>query len=252
MSSPPERQGAVAYIRTSTARQDLSPDAQREAIRVWAERRKIEIISWHEDRGTKGASEPETRAVLVAALASVKRKRAKYLVAARLDRFARSVMVTDKIRLLSAGAGGLVVCADGSLGEGGDDPMTTMLLQIQAAVAQFEAAVIRHRIRAALDTKRRGGRRMGSVPLGWQLRAACSCKTPCPERKLKSGEIAVCERLEPNKIERRAGKLAARLRGQGSSLREIGEALRSKGYEPRGKSWHKQTVKALLAACAQW
>lgn len=46
---PPDATRAVAYIRCSTLRQDLSPDAQRASMSAWAERNSVTPSS----RGTK-------------------------------------------------------------------------------------------------------------------------------------------------------------------------------------------------------
>jgi hypothetical protein len=41
---------AVAYIRCSMSRQDLSPDAQAAAIREWPQLQGVEVVAIHEDR----------------------------------------------------------------------------------------------------------------------------------------------------------------------------------------------------------
>ena len=41
----PDPKQAVAYLRCSTDRQDLSPDAQREAIRVWTASLVIVVVA---------------------------------------------------------------------------------------------------------------------------------------------------------------------------------------------------------------
>ena len=38
---------AVAYVRMSTDRQDLSPDAQRAAIERWAKGAGVKVVAWH-------------------------------------------------------------------------------------------------------------------------------------------------------------------------------------------------------------
>ena len=47
---------AIAYLRCSTNRQDLSPETQREAIRTWAEQSYVTIVSWHFDKGVSGGA----------------------------------------------------------------------------------------------------------------------------------------------------------------------------------------------------
>ena len=50
----PDPKRAIAYLRCSTSRQDLSPETQREAIHAWAEREGVTVVAWQVDTGVCG------------------------------------------------------------------------------------------------------------------------------------------------------------------------------------------------------
>jgi len=47
---------AVAYLRVSTDRQELGPEAQRAAIEAWATREGVTVAAWHVEAGVSGAA----------------------------------------------------------------------------------------------------------------------------------------------------------------------------------------------------
>jgi len=243
------RSGAVAYIRTSTSRQELSPAAQRHAIETWACARDVEVLVWHEDLGSSSQARVEDRPVLAAAILDVRRKNAEFLVAARADRYDRKGSVSDQIRNYTALSGGCMVSADGALGDGSqDDPTSKFIHQIMALVREYEVDILRSRVREGLATKRRDQKRTGSIPHGWMLANTCSCTPRCRVRSLSDGSQAQCERLVPDRESRAAACLAAELQSKGFSLRKIGSELEGAGYRSRGARWHAQSVKDLIAA----
>src|SRR4051812_41386352 len=84
---------AIGYIRVSTTRQELGPEAQRASIEAWAAQRGVRIASWHEDRGVSGSAPIEARPGLLAAITAVREHRAGTLAVARRDRLARDIVV---------------------------------------------------------------------------------------------------------------------------------------------------------------
>jgi DNA invertase Pin-like site-specific DNA recombinase len=136
---------AVAYLRASTDRQDLSPDAQAAAIEAWANR----------EGGLLGAIE------------SVKATGAGILVVARRDRLARDVLVAAMVERLVEREGGRILTADGA--GNADGPEGQLLRGVMDLFAQFERAIIRARTRAALAVKKARGERTGGIPLGSRL-----------------------------------------------------------------------------------
>ncbi len=224
---PADATKAVAYLRASTERQDLSPDAQRAAISRWAEAHGVAVVAWHQDLGVSGGAEIDRRPGLLAALEAVKTLGAGVLVVARRDRLARDVFTDAMVQRLCERQGATVRSADGVAN--GDRPEDHLMRSIVAAMAAYERALIRSRTRAALAVKKARGERVGGVPYGFRV-----------------GEG---KRLVPDASEADAVALARRLRSEGNSLREIGAALDAAGHAPRtGKRWHVAVLARIVAA----
>lgn len=200
---------AVGYVRASTERQELGPEAQRTELARWAERNAITLASIHED-ALSGGTEIEHRPGLLAALDSVREHRAGVLVVTRRDRLARDVVIAA-IERAAQRAGARVVSADG-VGTG-DSPAESFQRSILDAVAQFERALIRERTRAALRAKRARGQRAGNVPWGYRARADGA--------------------LEEHVLERTISARVRAMRGGGMPLRAIVRALASDGVTGR-------------------
>lgn len=216
---------AVAYLRASTVKQDLSPAAQRRMISSWARANKIEVISEHLDHGVCGEVELHERPALLAALASLRERGAGLLLVAKRDRLGRSVEVLVMVEREVARLGAKVAAADGG---NGDSLHDKFLRRVLDAVAEHELHLIRARTRAALRVRKDRGLRTGSIPLGYRL--------------ADDGETLV-----PDPRERRAAALARRLRAEGISLRAVGERLDERGYQTRtGARWHPEQVRRLL------
>lgn len=217
---------AVGYIRVSTEEQLLGPEAQRVALRRWAEARGLQLIAVHEDRGVSGAAPLDRRPGLLAALDSLEVHEAAYLVAAKRDRFARDVIIAVQLERLVERRGVQLVTADGA-GDG-DTPEAVLLRRICDAVAEHERAIIRARTRAALAIKRARGEKFGSTaPYGWRI---------------------VGDRLDRDPAEQVTVRRALELGAAGLSLRQIARILTAEGHTPRGRRWHPNSVRRILHA----
>lgn len=224
-TNPPDPAKAVAYLRVSTDRQDLSPAAQREAIRAWAEREGVEVAAWHEDQGS-GGDDLEKRPGLLAALDAVRDLGAGVLVVAKRDRVARDVLNDALVQRLCERQGATVVSADGVAN--GDRPEDQLMRSIVAAMAAYERALIGARTRAALAVKKARGERVGGIPYG--------------HRPAADGV-----KLEEHPQEQQAVALARRLRDEGMSLRAIGRALLDAGHTPRKAArWHVAVLSRMV------
>lgn len=223
-SRPLDPTRAVAYLRASTRRQELSPAAQRKMLSEWTREHGVEVVAEHLDHGVSGATELGDRPALLTALEDLSKLEAGLLLVAKRDRLGRSVetlvLVEREVRRLGA----RVVAADGG---NGDDLHDKFMRRILDAVAEHERELIRARTRAALAVRREQGRRTGAVPLGF------SCDD--------DGHLQV------NLRERRAAGLARRLRDGGLSLRDVAERLDEAGYRTRaGSPWHPEQIRRLL------
>jgi DNA invertase Pin-like site-specific DNA recombinase len=216
---------AVAYLRASTDRQDLSPDAQRAAVTRWAAAQGVAVVAWHQDLGVSGGTPLEERPGLLAALDAVRAHGAGVLLVAKRDRLARDVLTAALVERLCEREGARVQAADGA--GNGEGPEAQLLRGIVDLFAQYERAVIRARTKAALAVKKARGERTGGVPMG--------------SRVGDDGMLAADE------VERGAVARARELHRDGMSLREIARALVAEGHAPRGKKWHVQTLARVVA-----
>jgi DNA invertase Pin-like site-specific DNA recombinase len=205
---------AVAYVRvsTDTDRQALGAEAQRVAIERWAQSNGITIAAWFTEEVTGGAA-LDKRPVLLEAIAMVATLGAGCLVVQRLDRYSRDPLTAALAEAELRRNGASLACADGT--GGGDDPTSELIRGILLAVARFEKALIRARIKAALAVKRSRGERIGAAPYG--TRAEGKSLAVHPEetaamqrlRELRSAGLtlrAVIDQATAEGLRNRAGK----------------------------------------------
>lgn len=211
---------AIAYLRVSTPDQSLSQ--QRQALEKWAAANGIVIIEWFEDQGTSGRTPISDRPVLLSAIDAVKTSGAPFLVASARDRLARDVIQMATLEGLLASFGAFLRTVDGS----NDDSIEGRLLrQILDAFAEFEAAKIAFRTKAAHASRRARGLMTSGAPYGFRAEGES------PRRFLVPVEE---EQATLNKI-RDWSK-------QGVGPRAIAYMLNQAGVPARGKKWHKTSV----------
>ncbi len=211
----------VAYYRVSTARQGASGlglDGQREAVRVFLNggvwtllREFVEVES-----GRKN-----DRPQLAAAMAECRLTGATLLVA-KLDRLSRNMAFTA--RLMESGVD-FKAC---------DNPHATPLtIHVLAAVAQHEREMISVRTKAALAAAKARGTVLGG------FRAASPTLDHLAGLRARQDKAAA--------YAREVGPIAAALRAEGASLRQVAAALMDRGIQtPRGKAWTATGVRTLL------
>lgn len=224
-------QRAVAYIRVSKEEQHIGPQAQRDAIEAWAAREGVDVVGWHLDQGFTGKLPPGKRPALADALAALHEHQAGVLVVAKRDRLARDVLVAGFIELKVTQADARIVSVAGE-GTGDDSPTEKLMRQIIDAFAEYERGVIAARTRAALQSKKARGERVGTVPFGF---------APTDDGKL-------CL----NDYERRLMARVRQLREEGESIRGIVQVLADEGYRSRtGRAVSRGSVENLLRLLAE-
>jgi DNA invertase Pin-like site-specific DNA recombinase len=148
-------QQAVAYYRVSTARQGrsgLGIEAQREAVRRFAEREDFDLAAEFVEVETgKGADALDRRPQLAAALSAARSRKCAVLVA-KLDRLSRDVafvagLMAQRVPFIVAELG---VDAD------------PFMLHLYAALAEKERRLISERTKAALGARKAQGARLGN------------------------------------------------------------------------------------------
>ncbi|MFJ9160033.1 recombinase family protein [Streptomyces griseoviridis] len=156
----------IIYVRLSRA-DDLSTSikSQVDACRAFALSQ-----GWHvlfvadQDNGVSGASKLEDRPGMSRVLAAL--PQADYLLAVKVDRFARSLMEFTTLVNLTAEHGTTLVTVDGTLSAA----TSGFMAKLFGLLAEFEREQIQARILAAKEFLRRVGRWMGGeAPYGYRL-----------------------------------------------------------------------------------
>lgn len=230
-------ESAIGYVRVSTVGQadHEGPDVQRAAIEAWCADRGYRIVDVVTDAGVSGTIEAADREGLGQALDSIRKGEATVLVAYRVDRFARDVVVQEALlralRDMGARAESTSDAENANLTDDQADPSRAMIRVILAAVAQYERAMIRLRMTAGLAAKARRGGYTGGAP--------------------SFGLVAVGGELEPDPAEAAVAERITAMRADGASLRSIAAELNTEGLAAkRGGRWYASSVARVLERSA--
>lgn len=217
----------VLYIRESTDKQDLSPEAQESQLRLYCEMKGLAIIEVVHDVATSAGKPFQTRPAAGRLHAMVKAGRVEAVVALKLDRMFRDVVdcltnvdLWDKrgVALHLLDMGGNAVDTRSSAGR--------FMLTVLAAAAEMERNRIGERTREAMAVKRKRREVYGPIPFGFARRG---------------------ERLIPDPDQQITLELARGLRDRGKSYAAIAQALiRAKRATARGGIWRANTVRKIL------
>lgn len=210
---------AVAYLRMSTAKQDLSLDGQRKIILDWAAAAGVEIVAWYDDPARSGATHPKRRPGLLDALRALETLRAGVLVVAADDRLSRDTNHAGWIATEVADLGAAVV--DASKPEAEWIAMMFGRMQAQSYLESLRKNTVR-----AMAVKKARGERVGSVPYGFTL-------------------AADCVHLQPHPVEHPVLIRILELRRAGLGGRRIAATLTAEGHRPRGASWNAGNLQVL-------
>lgn len=224
----------AAYTRVSTdtqAEQGFGLPIQADTIARWARDKKHTISQWHEDAGISGSNGIENRPGLAFAIEAVRKKQVEGIVVARLDRFARDLVLQEQLLAEVKRLGGRVYSCSGGeddyLRDDPSDPSRRLIRQVLGAVAEYERGMIRLRMMAGMERKKAaGGYTGGQPPYGWRA---------------EHGEL-VPEPLEQDQL-----RLMLTARAQGASLLQIATMLnRLEVPAKQGGRWQKTTVNRIL------
>src|SRR5688572_512991 len=218
-------QGAVAYLRVSTARQQrsgLGIEAQRASIVRFAASEGLAIVAEFVEAETgKGADALDRRPQLAAALAAARSAKCSVLVA-KLDRLYRDVAFVSGLMVQR------VPFIVAELGRDADP----FMLHLYAALAEKERRLISERTRAALAAKRATGAKLGN-----------------PTNIVEAGKIgrrvqvAAADRLVTDLL-----PLLTAIQATGlTTLEAMTQSLNQRGIRsPHGGRWHASSVTNLL------
>jgi DNA invertase Pin-like site-specific DNA recombinase len=159
-------------------------------------------------------------------LAMVDKGKVQAVIVAKLDRLTRSVKdLCDLLERFERRGVALISVAE-SLDTG--SAAGKLVLNIMAAVSQWEREAIGERTRDALRHKRTNGERVGNIRFGYRL---------CADRR----------HVEPDPSEQAVLAEIHNLRRSGQTLRGIAAALNHRALRtPRGSAWRLEHVARIL------
>jgi DNA invertase Pin-like site-specific DNA recombinase len=145
------------YARVSTSNGHQDPEMQLRELREYADRRGWQVAGEYTDHGVSGSKEsrPELNRLMVDA----HRRRFDAILVWKIDRFGRSLKHLVNA-LADLGAYGVAFI---SLRDNMDlsTPSGRLMFQIIGAMAEFERALIRERVKAGLRNAQAKGKRLG-------------------------------------------------------------------------------------------
>jgi DNA invertase Pin-like site-specific DNA recombinase len=227
MGKKPKCTKAVAYVRVSTGKQDLSLDAQEDRVRAYCLTCGLDLVEIIRERAVTGklklAKRPEGSKI-----AKLTEGGVCHIVALKLDRLFRNAgdalshveeWEQAGISLHLVDMGGQSINTGSSMGK--------MMLTMLAGFAEFERNLIAERTSAALNYKKRSGRVYNHTPYGYRAQDGDLVAEP--------SEMAVIATM-------------TNLRAEGVSYNEIAAMLNSQGVPTKrpGASWAAQTVHNIL------
>lgn len=218
---------AIGYVRVSTERQadrGVSLEAQAEKIKAMALVQGAELV----DTIVEGGESAKTlnRPGMAKLLALVDKGKVQAVIVAKLDRLTRSVKDLCELLERFERRGVALISVAESLDTG--SAAGRLVLNIMAAVSQWEREAIGERTRDALRHKRANGERVGNIQFGYRLSTDGTHLEPDP------GEQAVLAEIRA-------------LRKNGLTLRGIAAALNRKALRTRrGSAWRLEHVARIV------
>jgi len=215
---------SVGYLRVSTDQQGksgLGIEAQRSAIRSFAEREGFEVDRWFTEVETgKGSDALTRRPKLAEALKLAKKLRAPVLVA-KLDRLSRNVhfisgLMAERVEFIVTDLGRQA------------DPF---ILHLYAALAEKERTLISERTKAGLQAAKRRGQRLGMHN-----------KTKAEARVIRERGALANQRAAQVWAKAHRWQIEGALKEAGSLL-GVARLLNEKGVAtPNGGAWYASSV----------
>lgn len=148
----------IAYLRVSTAKQvreGYGLEAQREAIEKYCRAYGHEVIAWYSEQVSAFKERPQFQA----ALAKLLENRVDGLVIYKLDRIGRSVRdLANTVNTITTANKKLISVSDNI---DTSTPNGRLLLNILAALAEYEYEIISERTRLGREIARAKGKKFG-------------------------------------------------------------------------------------------
>jgi DNA invertase Pin-like site-specific DNA recombinase len=179
-----EAQRAAAYVRESTEEQGqgFSPDAQRQAIKKFAEENELALIGEYCDFQS-GWRKSEGRPEFQRLMADAAKKRFDVVLVYHTSRFARNQVEARRYKqLLRERLGIRVVSVTQPMGEDHTDPSAFLAESIHEMFDEYYSVSLSFWTRSGLKEKARQGPLVGSLPWGYVRDQETKIAIPDPDR----------------------------------------------------------------------
>jgi DNA invertase Pin-like site-specific DNA recombinase len=212
---------AIGYCRVSKEKTEgISLQAQAAKVRAMAVVHGAELVEMVQDGGESAKS--LNRPGLQRVLAMVQDREVQAVIVAKLDRLTRSVRDLCELLELFERRGVALISVAESLDT--SSAAGRLVINIMAAVSQWEREAIGERTRDALRHKRSQGERVGNIAFGFRLAADGKHVEKDPGEQTVLTEIS-------------------RLRASGVSMRRIAATLNGRALRTRrGTAWRLEHV----------
>ncbi|MFD8759161.1 recombinase family protein [Streptomyces mirabilis] len=228
----------VIYDRLSRLFAEEAPDHRIAICRAYAEQRGWEVVHVATDTNTSGASKLEDRPGMREVLSWL--PRADYILAAKLDRFARSVLEFQRLLDAAKTMKATVATADGVV----SPENASIIINVLAAFAEYERDMITDRITVSKEHFRQRGNHLGGIaPYGYAVAGPVNNKRWVPDET-----AATIVRECADKLINHGGSLTglARELNERGVLPPAEHARQRDGRKLRGGVWHSTTLRDVL------
>ncbi len=147
----------VAYARVSTT--DQSCEVQLRELRQYAAARGWTLAEEYVDAGISGAK--ASRPALDRLMSDVTARRVDCVIAYKLDRLGRSTLHLSQLLATLSTAGVRVIVTSQGFDTDQSNPTSQLLMNVLAAVAQFERELLRERTAAGIRAAKARGAAVG-------------------------------------------------------------------------------------------
>jgi site-specific DNA recombinase len=181
------------------------------------------------DEGLSGGLSFDKRPGILDALASLEKE--DVLLVAKRDRLSRGD--TLAMAMIEAGVArkGAKIISTAGEGTESEDPASILMRRMVDAFGEYERLIIKSRTKAALQTKKAKGERVGHIPFGHKLAA-------------DGLHLEICS------VEKDILQQIGDLKKRGLSVRAIAAAMNDKKVFNRGAIWNASSVHRIVQKAA--
>ncbi|MFJ3922769.1 recombinase family protein [Streptomyces sp. NPDC090022] len=228
----------VIYDRLSRLFAEEAPDHRITACKAYAEQRGWRVVHIATDTNVSGASRLEDRPGMREVLTWL--PRADYVLASKLDRYARSVLEFQRLLRAAESTHTTIITADGVV----SPENASIIINVLAAFAEYERDMIKARITDSKKHFRSRGNHLGGLaPYGYAVSGPINNK-----RWIIDESAADVLRDCADKLINHGGSLT----GLARDLNECGilppadHARKRDGRKLRNQRWHSTTLRDVL------